>query len=172
AGYRPRRPRGDGKRHRALPIAREGLRRILARRALLGFAGLAGLPFVLVAAALLLFSRLPQLSHSMPSTDVVLRNYVRYAQILIGVLFAAWAGSGMVADDVRSGALLVYLARPLTRADYVLGKLSVLVGTLFLLMVGPPLLLWMLAVALGPHDLAARGLLWAPLSIVLAAAMI
>ena len=38
------------------------------------------------------------------------------------------AGAGLIANDLRTGAILVYLSRPLTRRDYVLGKLGVLMA--------------------------------------------
>jgi len=38
------------------------------------------------------------------------------------LLIVAWYGSGMIAEDVRRKAHLLYFARPLTRLDYLLGK--------------------------------------------------
>lgn len=38
------------------------------------------------------------------------------------LLVVAWYGSGLIAEDVRRKAHLLYFARPLTRADYLFGK--------------------------------------------------
>ena len=43
-------------------------------------------------------------------------------------LLSIFGGAGLVANDLRTGAILVYLSRPLTRRDYVLGKLRVLLA--------------------------------------------
>jgi ABC-type transport system involved in multi-copper enzyme maturation permease subunit len=48
-----------------------------------------------------------------------------------------WVGSGLIARDRRANALQIYLARPLTRAEYVAGKLLVL-GTFLLLVTFVP----------------------------------
>jgi len=39
-----------------------------------------------------------------------------------GLIVITWYGAGLVAEDRRSGANLLYFARPLRRRDYVLGK--------------------------------------------------
>src|SRR6188508_2919932 len=41
---------------------------------------------------------------------------------LFALLAVAWYGAGVLAEDRRLGAHLLYFARPLTRLDYFLGK--------------------------------------------------
>lgn len=50
---------------------------------------------------------------------------VLFHQIMVWftLLVTAWFGSGLFADDRRTGAHQLYFARPLTRLDYALGKL-------------------------------------------------
>lgn len=43
---------------------------------------------------------------------------------VFSLLLMAWFGSGLIADDKRLGAHLLYFARPLTRLDYVLAKFA------------------------------------------------
>jgi len=43
---------------------------------------------------------------------------------VFSLLLVAWYGAGQIAEDRRSGAHLLYFARPLTRLDYVLAKLT------------------------------------------------
>jgi ABC-2 type transport system permease protein len=45
-------------------------------------------------------------------------------------LLTAFIGPGLVSPDLANGALTLYLCRPLSRTEYVLGKMSVLVITL------------------------------------------
>lgn len=47
------------------------------------------------------------------------------AMTIFSVLIAAWYGSGLIAEDRRAGAHLLYFARPLSKRDYALGKLLV-----------------------------------------------
>lgn len=48
-------------------------------------------------------------------------------QSMFVVVLAALAGPGLIAPDLANNALPLYFSRPLTRPDYVAGKLSVLV---------------------------------------------
>lgn len=168
SGYRSREPRGEKRRGwRALPIAREALRQIVRRRAMLLLGALTLIPFFIAAAALFLLSRVPpEMAQSLPRLPDMFARYLGL-QTLFAILVTVGAGSGLVADDLRTGALLVYLSRPLTRGDYVMGKWGVLAALDLVVMAAPTLLLWALAVALDPHDLTGRGLAFLPVSIVL-----
>ena len=42
---------------------------------------------------------------------------------IFALLVTAWFGAGLLADDRRMGAHLLYFSRPLTRLDYLAGKL-------------------------------------------------
>lgn len=59
-----------------------------------------------------------------------------------GSLLAAVIGPGLVAPDLANNALPLYLSRPISRSDYILGKLSVLVGLMSLLTWIPIMLLY------------------------------
>jgi len=56
----------------------------------------------------------------------------------------------LVARDRASNALTIYLSRPLTSADYLLGKLGIIAGVLVLLWTGPLLAGWGLSMLLAP----------------------
>jgi ABC-type transport system involved in multi-copper enzyme maturation permease subunit len=71
-----------------------------------------------------------------------------------------FGGAGLIASDLRTGAILVYLSRPLTRRDYVLGKLLVLLALNLFVTLAPGLLLYVAALALMPETFATWGLLW------------
>ena len=57
----------------------------------------------------------------------------------------------LITRDRASNALLVYLCRPITSTDYLLGKLGIIVGVLVLVWTGPLLFGWVLSVALAPN---------------------
>jgi ABC-2 type transport system permease protein len=48
----------------------------------------------------------------------------------LAFLLTAFIGPGLVSPDLANGALTLYLCRPLSRTEYVLGKMAVLVITL------------------------------------------
>jgi hypothetical protein len=59
----------------------------------------------------------------------------------------------LITRDRASNALIVYLSRPLTSGDYLLGKLGMIVGVLGVMWTGPLLFGWVLSVAFAPnHD--------------------
>lgn len=58
-------------------------------------------------------------------------NLIQVREMIVGfhmamdffaLLIVGWYGSGLIAEDVRRKAYLLYFARPLTRLDYLLGK--------------------------------------------------
>lgn len=58
----------------------------------------------------------------------------------------------LITRDRASNALTIYLSRPLTPFDYLLGKLGVILGILLLLWTGPLLLGWLLSMAFAPDS--------------------
>ena len=51
-------------------------------------------------------------------------------QALFAVILAAFAGPSLIAPDLANGALPLYFSRPLSRIEYVLARMLVLVGLL------------------------------------------
>jgi ABC-type transport system involved in multi-copper enzyme maturation permease subunit len=71
-----------------------------------------------------------------------------WGTMTLAFLIALFAGAGQVADDTRAGAFQFYFARPVTRDQYLAGKVvPVLVLTMFIALV-PALLLSLLRLAL------------------------
>jgi hypothetical protein len=54
----------------------------------------------------------------------------------------------LITQDRATNAMVVYLSRPLTSVDYLLGKLGLIAGTIVLLWTGPLLFGWLLSLAL------------------------
>src|SRR5688572_5231653 len=57
----------------------------------------------------------------------------------------------LITRDRATNALTVYLSRPLTSADYLLGKLGMIVGVLAVMWTGPLLFGWLLSVGFAPN---------------------
>lgn len=56
----------------------------------------------------------------------------------------------LISRDRASNALIVYLSRPLTSLDYLLGKLGIIVSVLVLLWTGPLVAGWLVSMLLAP----------------------
>src|SRR6266478_3910089 len=66
------------------------------------------------------------------------------AQSMFAIILSAFAGPSLIAPDLANGALPLYFSRPLSRPEYILSRLIVLVGVLSPVTWIPGLLLfWM-----------------------------
>ena len=52
--------------------------------------------------------------------------YFIYVQGVLAFVLTAFSGPGLISPDIANGALPLYFCRPFSRAEYVLGKASVL----------------------------------------------
>lgn len=171
-------PRGIG--YRRWTIVTTGLRQLLATRLFrilifVGWGGgvaLAGLGFLFsqsVASGGWFESLAAQLGPRPQAMAAVLSGFVTlYPDVCVGGLFTllfwlhSYLGLGLslialtamvprlITRDRATNALTVYLSRPLTSTDYLLGKLGQITGVLLLLWTGPLLLGWLLSIAFAP----------------------
>jgi ABC-2 type transport system permease protein len=81
-------------------------------------------------------------------------------QVGFTLFLTIFGGAGLVANDLRTGAIVMYLARPLTRRDYVVGKLGVTFLLNLAVTLAPGLLLYAIALALAPEQFAKWELWW------------
>jgi len=77
--------------------------------------------------------------------------FFRYPQLLVMIFVVGQVAPPLVSQDVRTKAFLLYFSRPLTRLEYVLGKMVVVWFYLALISTVPGLLLYGLAVLLSPE---------------------
>ena len=112
------------------------------------------IPLLVAAVRMWIMSKLSVMAPGMasgiavesPDTYVMLPG----GTMTIAFLLALFSGAGQVADDARAGAFQFYFARPVTREQYLIGKLvPTLVLTLVVTLV-PALLLSLLRLALLP----------------------
>ncbi|HEX9943658.1 MAG TPA: hypothetical protein VGG03_16735 [Thermoanaerobaculia bacterium] len=94
--------------------------------------------------AALKFMNLPldQLQQALPINATFFRRGLEF-QGSLGFLLALSIGPALIAPDLRNNGLPLYLSRPFSRTEYVLGKMMVLVGLLSLITWIPGLLLFL-----------------------------
>jgi ABC-2 type transport system permease protein len=68
-------------------------------------------------------------------------NFLQFQGLLAGLL-TAFVGPSLIAPDLTNGALSVYLSRPFSRAEYILGKGSVLGALIASITLLPALLIF------------------------------
>ena len=87
------------------------------------------------------------------------------SQIFCTVLVLLVVGSGQIAEDIRTGALQIYFARPITHADYVLGKMGTVLAAAGLTTLVPGLILLVGCMLFAPDWTFLRQNPWLPLKI-------
>ncbi len=91
-------------------------------------------------------------------------------QTFMSYLLTAWIAPGMVSKDFANHSVQLYLSRPLSRAEYLLGKVSVLGVLLSCTTWIPVLLLFLLHASLQGHGWGWENL-WLALAIILSGLM-
>jgi ABC-type transport system involved in multi-copper enzyme maturation permease subunit len=81
----------------------------------------------------------------------LLQTFFRYPQGVLMVLIVGLISPPLISQDIRSRAFLVYFSRPVTRSEYLLGKLSTVWTYLLLISTAPALALYALGVLLSPN---------------------
>jgi ABC-2 type transport system permease protein len=120
-------------------ITRAGIRTMLAKRAFLGLLLISWLPFFVRAVQIYAATNLPQAAFLAP-TPAMFRQYLEQQEIFV-FFITVYAGAGLIANDRRANALQIYLSKPLTRAEYVFGKLAILMTFLLLVTWVPAIVL-------------------------------
>jgi ABC-type transport system involved in multi-copper enzyme maturation permease subunit len=80
----------------------------------------------------------------------LLQTFFRYPQGVLMVLVVGLIAPPAISQDIRSRAFLVYFSRPLTRSEYLLGKLATVWAYLLFISTMPALALYVLGVLLSP----------------------
>ena len=100
--------------------------------------------FIVRAVIFYLSANFPNLEILAPSVETF-RQFFDLQGIFV-FFVTVYVGSGLIANDRRSNALQIYLSKPLTRAEYVAGKLGILLCFLLLVTLLPAMALLFLQV--------------------------
>ena len=122
-----------------LVIARTGIMNLLKKRAFVGLLVGAWIPFVVQAVRMYLASSIPQ-AQIFALTAESYRGFLDTQSTFL-FFVTIYVGSGLIAEDRRANALQLYLSKPLTRIDYIGGKMAILLVFLLGVTMLPGLLL-------------------------------
>jgi ABC-2 type transport system permease protein len=128
-----------------LVIAASGIRTIIRKRLFIGLLIGAWIPFVVGAVMIYLNANFPQFT-LLSLTAQRFRDFLGTQDFFVFII-TVWVGAGLIANDKRANALQIYLSKPLTRTEYITGKLVILGAFLLLVTWVPAILLLVLQVA-------------------------
>jgi ABC-2 type transport system permease protein len=130
-------------------IARAGIRSFFGRKVFLGLMLVSWFPFLIRAVQIYLqiyaSGSLPQAAF-LSVTAETFRQFLDQQEIFVFFL-TVYVGAGLIANDRRANALQIYLSKPLTRAEYVFGKLAILMIVLLLVTWVPAMVLLLVQIA-------------------------
>ncbi len=164
-GYRRYLRRSPLHRARFWPITREALRLVLSKRAFLGLIAVAFLPFIVRVIQIYIVTRFPEAGRILPVDGRLFGDFLN-GQLWFVLLLSVFGASGLIANDLRTGAILVYLSRPLTQRDYILGKLGVPLALNLAVTLAPALLLYLAGLGLAPQHYLKWELAWIPAAVL------
>jgi ABC-2 type transport system permease protein len=138
--YRPYEGPLTSERWRFLVVPRYAYQEVLEQRLLTAFLVLCFVPFLVETAIVYITNSTAAqaLLHVRPgdAARVVTNDFflgILSIQGALAFFLTAWLAPVLVSPDLVNGALPLYLSRPFTRAEYVLGKAAVLLGLLSLI---------------------------------------
>lgn len=102
----------------------------------------------------------------------LLLGFFRYPQAVLMVLLIGLIAPPLISQDLRSRAFLLYFSRPLTRVEYVMGKVGTLCAYLALISAVPALVLYLVGVVLSPSLSVVLSTWDLPIRIVAASAVL
>ena len=123
-GYRRYAGRREAHGRTWLVIARSGVMERLRERKFLGLLLFAWLPFLVRSVQIYVAANYQQASF-LAATPAMFRDFLAQQGVFV-FFITLYVGSGLIANDRRANALQIYLSKPLSRVDYVVGKLATL----------------------------------------------
>lgn len=121
-------------------IASAGIRSFSARRVLLLVLIVAWIPFIVRLVQFYIAANFAQTAPMLGPSTQTFRDFLEQQNFFV-FLVTIYVGSGLIALDRRANALQIYLSKPLTRLDYIAGKMAILIVFLLLVTFLPALLL-------------------------------
>lgn len=109
-------------------IALTGLRSLIRKKFFLAVMLFSWAQFVVRAVLLYLAANFPQMDLLAPTPETF-REFFEQQGFFVFVV-TVYVGAGLISTDRRVHALQIYLSKPLTRVEYIAGKLAILVALL------------------------------------------
>ncbi len=105
-------------------MARAGVMSIVSKRQFIALMLFAWAPFVVRAVQIYVASNFQQASFLAPKGETF-REFLDQQGAFV-FFVTIYVGAGLIANDRRANALQLYLSKPMTRAEYIAGKLAIL----------------------------------------------
>jgi ABC-type transport system involved in multi-copper enzyme maturation permease subunit len=102
----------------------------------------------------------------------LLLTLFRYPQLIVMVLLVGIAAPPLISHDIRSRAFLIYFSKPISRYEYVLGKMGTVTFFLIMITTLPALVLYAAAVMLSPSTTILLATWDLPFRVLLASAVL
>jgi ABC-2 type transport system permease protein len=148
-------------------IAWAGIKNMLVKRAFIGLLIFAFIPFLVRAVQFWVVANYPQFSQVIAPNAATFRDVVAQ-QSIFAFFITIYVGAGLIASDRRANALQIYLSKPISRTEYIVGKLSTLMFFLLGVTLLPALLLLLIQISFSASVDILRAHKFLPASIVLA----
>ena len=113
-------------------IATSGIKQMLAKKKFLALLVLSWLPFVVRAVQMYVSANFSQAADFLAPSPSTFRSFLDFQEVFV-FFITIFTGAGLIANDMRANALQIYLAKPMSRFEYIAGKFAVL--AFFLLLV-------------------------------------
>jgi ABC-2 type transport system permease protein len=127
-------------------IARAGVRTLLEKKQFLALLLVSWIPFIVRVVQIYLAANVPQARELLAVKADTFRQFLDQQETFV-FFVTVYAGAGLIANDRRANALQIYLSKPLTRGEYIFGKLAVLMTFLILITWVPAMLLLLVQIA-------------------------
>ena len=125
-------------------ITLTGLRSLIRKKFFLAVMLFSWAQFVVRAVLLYLAANFPQMDLLAPTPETF-REFFEQQGFFVFVV-TVYVGAGLISTDRRVHALQIYLSKPLTRVEYIAGKLAILVALLLAVTWIPAMMLLVLQV--------------------------
>jgi ABC-2 type transport system permease protein len=126
-------------------ITRQGIFLLVRRKWFLLLMILSSLPFLVRSVMLYLSSTLGRNLPILQANGKFFEDFLSQQMFFVFII-AIYAGSGLISNDLKANALQIYLSKPITRRDYLIGKFGVVFFFLSLPTLVPAVLLYLLAI--------------------------
>jgi ABC-2 type transport system permease protein len=123
-----------------LVIARSGIKGFLRRRPMIGILFGSQIALMIRLAMFYISESVAQAQALLGPSAATFRSFLADQNFWVFVL-AVYVGSGLIAQDRKANALQIYLSKPLTRLDYIAGKMAILATFLLFVTWVPAMLL-------------------------------
>ena len=151
---------------RSFALARSAASLLLRRRSFLLLLAVCWIPAVVRAAQIYVARQFPGAPDFFTITPETWREFLgQQVRFLPVVLMSLATGASAIASDFASGAFTIYLSKPISRFDYLLGKATPVAGAVCAVTLAPALALLLLHLSLAPDFELLSKAPWLPLAV-------